>query len=327
MISVIVPTFDRPDSLRRAVHSLFAQTYAATGFAIIIVDNSPTGSAAAVISELQRACPESINLTAVSEPRPGVANARNAAMAVCQTHLVAFLDDDQSAPETWLATLLQAYEHTPAAVTFGPVETALPGGQTRHRAYFSAFFARKPDFVSGKINMSFGCGNALIDFYQIPGGAPWFDPKMNETGGEDDLLFARVRRADGDFAWAAEAPVFEHPLPERVTLNYTLRRAFSFGQAPISLALKDGKKRWDKVALWMLIGGAKFGWHGLQWFALSLIRHPGRAYQLDQAVRGFAKIVWWIDLKFYGAAAVKSAKPDPAAPVHEAPGLGDARRA
>ena len=318
MISVVVPTFNRPDGLLAAIRSLYSQSYAATGFRIIIVDNTPLATASDAIALLTHECPDGIDLIAVHEPAPGVANARNTAMSVVETDLVAFLDDDQTAPPNWLESLLANYDSFPAAVTFGPVQTALPEGQRRHQAYFEQFFAREPGFSSGYITESFGSGNALVDFSQIHGGAPWFDTDMNEIGGEDDLLFARVRRSNGKFAWAADAPVWEHPLPERVALAYTLRRAFSYGQAPITFARRGLRPRIDLIAFWMVVGAGKAAFHGLQWIGLSLIRHPGRAFQLDRAVRGIAKVFWWIDLRFYGAAALKASKSKrvpPAGPV------------
>ncbi|MEO1554094.1 MAG: glycosyltransferase family 2 protein, partial [Pseudomonadota bacterium] len=313
MISVVVPTFNRPDGLKRAVMSVFQQTLAADGFDLIIVDNAPDGSAADTIAELRTACPETINFIALHEPAAGVANARNRAMRAVKTDLVAFLDDDQSAPKSWLEALLNAHHRTPAAVTFGPVRTVLPTGQRRHQTYFDAFFSREPEFESGYIEATFGCGNALVDFSKVPGHAPWFDVAMNESGGEDDVLFVRIRDAFGRFAWAADAPVWEHPPVSRVALTYTLKRAFSYGQAPITLARRKTERPIFTILFWMLIGLAKTVWHGLFWLMLALLRHPNRAFQLDRAVRGLGKLFWWIDLRFYGAAALR-AKPSSSAP-------------
>ena len=121
MISVVVPTFNRPQGLKLAVESVFAQSLAASGFELVIVDNTPDASAAEMITSLEAACPPSIRFIALHEPAAGVANARNTAMSAVTSNLVAFLDDDQSAPETWLETLLDNYRAYPAAVTFGPV--------------------------------------------------------------------------------------------------------------------------------------------------------------------------------------------------------------
>ncbi len=304
MISVVVPTFDRPESLTRAVKSLFNQTLTREGFDLIIVDNTPTATATEAIAMLRHLCPESINFIALHEPSAGVANARNCAMSAVSTDLVAFLDDDQSAPETWLENLRDSHRRFPAAVTFGPVKTALPAKQDRHNAYFQAFFARDPDLDSGFIDDTYGCGNALIDFSKVPGGPPWFDAAMNEIGGEDDVLFVRVRDAFGRFAWAADAPVFEHPPIERVKLRYTLKRAFSYGQAPITLARRNTSYPVLSILFWMAVGAGKFSLHGLLWILLSLTRHERSAFQLDQAVRGLGKLLWWIDLRFYGVAAL-----------------------
>ncbi|MET0183382.1 MAG: glycosyltransferase, partial [Caulobacterales bacterium] len=43
-ISVIIPTFRRPESMRRAVRSAFAQDIGAT-YEVIVLDNSPEFSA------------------------------------------------------------------------------------------------------------------------------------------------------------------------------------------------------------------------------------------------------------------------------------------
>jgi len=305
MISVVIPTFNRPKGLRRAVESVFAQTLVEEGFDLILVDNTPDATAADSIAALRLVCPKTINLISLHEPAAGVANARNCAMRAVQTDLVAFLDDDQSAPESWLERLIANHKRFPATVTFGPVLTVLPEGQTRHEAYFLDFFARDPGLETGYIEASFGCGNALIDFSKAPGSAPWFDTEMNEIGGEDDVFFEQIRDVFGRFAWAADAPVSEHPPADRVTLTYTLKRAFSYGQAPITMARHDSPWNIHVIAFWMFVGTAKACIHGLSWMGLSLIRHPNRTFQLDKSVRGIGKLFWWVDLHFYGNAALK----------------------
>ncbi|MEM1086200.1 MAG: glycosyltransferase family 2 protein [Pseudomonadota bacterium] len=301
-VTVVIPTFDRPDGLTKAVLSVYAQSLAAkAGFALVIVDNHPDGTGEAAIDQLRQLCPSSIAFSAVHEPRAGVANARNAAMMRVETDLVAFLDDDMTAPKDWLERLLEAHEAYPAPVIFGPVVTALPADVKRHRAYFEAFFARDPGHAKGYIGESYGCGNALIDFSKVPGKAPWFDETMNEIGGEDDRLFETIRAVGGQFAWASDAPVNEHPLRKRLTLNYTLRRAFSYGQGPVTMARLAEPQRPLDMLKWMLIGLGKAFIHGAAWVALSLIRHPKRAFQLDEAVRGLAKPLWFVDFQFYGA--------------------------
>jgi len=71
-VSVIVPTMRRPESLERALRSLFAQT--APMASIVVVDNDPAGTARDTVARLtpQSPCP----LIYRHEPRPGVATSR-----------------------------------------------------------------------------------------------------------------------------------------------------------------------------------------------------------------------------------------------------------
>lgn len=127
---------------------------------------------------------------------------------------------------------------------------------------------------------------------------------MNEVGGEDDLLFGRIKAAKGKFAWAPSAMVYEYPLPQRIRLTYTLRRAFAYGQGPCTLARRSEPARYDKLAMWILWGGAKFGLHASIWAALRLLGHKNRAFEADKAIRGLGKVLFWKRLRFYGTSTV-----------------------
>lgn len=307
-LSVVIPTFRRPAGLELAVRSLFSQTLLTSeAVDLVLVDNDPEGSALEVARRLADEAPEALRLRILHEPRAGVANARNAAMAAVRTPLVAFLDDDQSAPPHWLTELLAAHERAPAAVTFGPVHTALPDGVTRHVAYLSAFFAREPEHEDGLIDAFYGCGNALLDLTRLPRLDPMFDPRMNRTGGEDDLLFQATEASGGGFGWAGRAGVFEHVPESRARLGYTLRRALAYGQGPCTLA--RSKKRYDKLILWVAIGAGQTLVYGSVALAAMALRLPGRAAWYDRTARGFGKVIWWHQFHFYGAAAATSATP------------------
>ena len=111
-VSVLVPTFRRPDSLVRALDSLARQTRAPDE--IIVADNAPeAGARRAVETFAGRApCP----VVYVHAANPGVANARNTGFAAARHALIAQLDDDESAGPDWLAQLLAMREATGAAV-------------------------------------------------------------------------------------------------------------------------------------------------------------------------------------------------------------------
>ena len=309
-LSVVVPTFRRVDGLKRAVESVFVQSLLAReSICLILVDNDPAGSALAAARALAAGAPEAVHVEVLHEPSPGVANARNAAMAAVTTPLVAFLDDDQSAPAGWLEALLATHERTPAAATFGPVETVLPDEVTQHQAYFNAFFERRLDAGDGPIEVFFGCGNCLLDRDRLPALDPLFNPAMNETGGEDDLLFNAVEAEGGGFTWSPAASVYEHVPASRARLDYTLRRAMAYGQGPCTLARRSDPPRYASLVMWMGIGVVQTVLNGAVAGVAFVLRLPGRAKWYDRTVRGFGKIIWWPDFYFYGRRATPESPP------------------
>lgn len=318
-VTVIIPTLRRPAGLAKAVESLFAQKdLGSRSFHILVVDNDPDGAAAGICRELAVAAPSHIHLRYVAEPEPGVANARNAGLAAAETRLIAFLDDDQSAAPGWLAGLLAFHTRCPAAVTFGPVETALPPGSGVHSAYFNAFFARTAGATSGHIDTWYGCGNSLFDLDFCPLERPVFDTKTNETGGEDDMAFSAIHEAGGRFAWCAEAPVTEHVTAARARLGYTLRRAYAYGQGPSTLAWR--RRAYGRLFGWMLVGAGQTGLFGtvsaLQW----VMRRPGRAHWYDRTARGLGKLFWFHAVRFYGTASLHGRPTCAATPTPESLG-------
>ncbi len=303
-VTVIVPTFRRPTDLKRAVQSVFAQA-SVTEFEILIVDNDPNASARDVAQHLELAAPPNMPVRYIHEPNAGVANARNTAISQTKTQLAVFLDDDQSVPDNWLSELLLFHKQYPVPVTFGAVITALPDEARNHRRYLEAFFARSPSIPSGLIEHFYGCGNSLLDLSLITKNGPMFDTAMNETGGEDDLLFRSLQEQGHKFGWCIEARAFEHVPPSRARLGYTLKRAFAYGQGPITLARTASPRQNGKIFLWMLIGAGKAVLNSAIYAMSWLTRSPSRATYLDRAIRGAGKVFWWVDLRFYGASALK----------------------
>jgi hypothetical protein len=313
-VSVVIPTFRRPESFARAVRSVFAQRGlpAEQVIDLVVADNDPAGSALPIARELAAQAPAWLRRVEVlHEPTPGVATVRNTAVAAVKTPLIAFLDDDQSAPETWLASMLADHARFPAAALFGRIETALPDGVRQHTGYFRAFFDRTGPVSSGFISHYYGCGNTLIDLRRLPAQRPLFDTAANETGGEDDLLFERVRAHGGQFAWSTQACVFEHVPANRVRLGFTLRRAFAYGQGPSFKAHSAPLPRRLMLPVYMGMGAVQALLMGPLGGVLLALRMPGAAWCLDKAARGLGKLFWGDRFRqtFYGRAAMTAAPP------------------
>jgi glycosyltransferase involved in cell wall biosynthesis len=301
IVSIIVPTQRRPEPLARAVRSCFGQTgIPLDALELIVVDNDVPPSASPLAEALAREAP--FPLIYVHEPRPGVANARNAGVAKARGAFIAFLDDDEEAPEGWLAALMDAQSRFDADLVFGPVRARLPDSIQTHRDYLEHFFSRKDSAAAGPIDHYYGCGDSLVRRAALPDRPRPFSDARNHIGGEDDLLFSEMRTHGARMVWAPDAWVWEHPAPSRMNLKYAIRRAFVYGQgAPGNCANAIPPDRLG-VAGWMIQGLAQAGIFGILALVQWLIRAPRRAYVLDRAARGLGKTFWWspFKIRLYG---------------------------
>jgi hypothetical protein len=303
-VTVMIPTQRRLDGLAVAARSVFAQT--GVDFAVlelVVVDNDQSPSAQAAVGELARQAPCPVHY--VHEPRPGVAHARNAGMAKASGDLIAFLDDDEEAPTGWLAALLAAQARYDADVVFGPVRARAPVSVVAHRDYLERFFSREGPAEAGIIDHYYGCGDSLLRRAALPDPLAPFAVERNHIGGEDDMLFGHMQAAGARFAWEPTAWVWEDPVPDRLSLDYTIRRAFAYGQGPSAHCAAASPPDRLGVARWMAVGVAQSALFGLVAGFKWLTRSGDRADWLDRAARGLGKTLWWGPFKihFYGRTA------------------------
>lgn len=303
-IAIIVPTLRRPQELSRALRSIFHQTGVETRLReIIVIDNDPMATAREAVAQVSGESP--FPVIYAHEPVPGVATARNAALALTEAPLIAFLDDDEVAATDWLSALVAAQSQLEADVVFGPIRGRVPEATGWATAYLERFFGRQGPDQTSLIDHAYGCGNSLmVRKTALPGKAP-FDVAADQSGGEDDALFSALQARGGRFGWAANAWVDEHAPPHRATLRYALARAFAYGQSPAQIAYKSGRPH--AVFFWMGVGAGQTLIWGLASLALLVIASPRRAETLDRAARGLGKIFWMegLEPRFYGLQEVE----------------------
>jgi GT2 family glycosyltransferase len=121
MVSVVVCTRDRPESVVTALEGLTGLRYPC--FEVIVVDNAPTSSATrdAILARFG-ADPR---VRYVLEPQPGLSRARNRGVAEASAEIVAFTDDDVRVDPWWLDGLMRGFRASPgAACVTGLIATA-----------------------------------------------------------------------------------------------------------------------------------------------------------------------------------------------------------
>jgi glycosyltransferase involved in cell wall biosynthesis len=154
LFSVIITTFNRVDSLRRAVESVLSQQYA--DLELIVVDDGST-------DETQSYLKSQIDprVVAVHRDNGGLSAARNTGIAHATGAWVAFLDDDDTARPYWLSTFAELIDdHTgivccsaeyrmPDGTLFGTSRPSPMGSLFRHQTglMLAGAFAVRADLL------------------------------------------------------------------------------------------------------------------------------------------------------------------------------------
>jgi glycosyltransferase involved in cell wall biosynthesis len=113
-VTTIIPTFRRPQLLRRAIESALAQTY--RDVAVRVYDNASGDETAAVVADITARDPR-VTYECRSENIGAAANF-NAAMKGVTTPFFSFLSDDDVLLPAFYATALDWFEREPKAMMF-----------------------------------------------------------------------------------------------------------------------------------------------------------------------------------------------------------------
>jgi glycosyltransferase involved in cell wall biosynthesis len=134
-VSVIIPTFRRPELLKEAILSALAQENVRVE--VVVVDDSPEGSARSVIDAI---ADQRITYVKNDPPSGGKpALVRNAGWPKARGRFIHFLDDDDRVASGFYAAAVKALEANPdRGVVFGRIEPF--GGDEQSMPHERAFF-------------------------------------------------------------------------------------------------------------------------------------------------------------------------------------------
>ncbi len=114
LVSIVLATYDRPESLRSTLKTLVAQR-TQRPVEIIVVDNHPaSGLTPPIVSEFPQ-------VRLVREERAGLAYARNAGFLACTGAIAIATDDDVIIPPDWLEKLVAPFARADVMAVTGNV--------------------------------------------------------------------------------------------------------------------------------------------------------------------------------------------------------------
>lgn len=110
MISVIIPTYNGCDMLRKSLPTWFNQTLPQEEYEVIVVDNRSTDDTRAMAEQLIADKP---NFHYLYEPTPGATNARHAGAHQAKGEYLVFADNDGLFNPDCLSSILEVYRQKP----------------------------------------------------------------------------------------------------------------------------------------------------------------------------------------------------------------------
>lgn len=230
LATVIICTRNRARSLARTLESLIVaavrlEAQGGEPWELIVVDNGSSDDTVATIA----AFAGRLSVRAVSQPVPGLSNARNAGVAAARGDFILWTDDDVILDPQWLNAWFRAFRARPNGAVFG--------GRTEPR--FEE--PRQEWFVAGQEHL----GSLLavrdadwseVNLHQLPWGLNYavrtteqrrhlYDPELGvapgrRRGGEEVAVIRAILAEGGTGSWVWDATVF-HIIPaERQTEDY-----------------------------------------------------------------------------------------------------------
>ena len=206
-VSVVIPTYRRPELLSRCLAAVFAQRLGPADFEVTVVDDGHDDATRQAVDRMRAAAPPGAILVYLRPAQGrGPAVARNWGWRASRAPLIAFTDDDTIPDPDWLLQGARSMAMRPEwAACCGQVVVPLdrPGPPTDHER-----------MTQGLESAEFVTANAFVrrEALERVGG---FDERFTRAWREDSDLQFRLMQEAGEVGRSPLA-IVQHPVrPER----------------------------------------------------------------------------------------------------------------
>ena len=205
-VSVVVPTRNRPQDLRRCLEALAAQDFPRARFEVLVCDD---GSAEDVRSVVEQVAAGGLQVRYLRQSPKGPAAARNLGIRHALGQVIAMTDSDTLPDRAWLGKLCEALAAHPGAV-------AVEGKVYAENEGEFGPLGEGPKNLTGGVYLTCNCAYRRETLFQIGG----FDETFSYPAFEDTDLAARALEL-GRIVWQPEAVVLhpQRPLTLRAVLK------------------------------------------------------------------------------------------------------------
>ncbi|MBW4668558.1 MAG: glycosyltransferase [Cyanomargarita calcarea GSE-NOS-MK-12-04C] len=118
MISIIIPTLNRAESLNRTLKSLVAQNFPINNYETLVIDNGSKDETESVYEKNKYEHPNH-QIRYIYEPEPGLLSGRHRGALEAKGEILVFIDDDIEADVNWLQAIKESFDDSTVQIVGG----------------------------------------------------------------------------------------------------------------------------------------------------------------------------------------------------------------
>jgi GT2 family glycosyltransferase len=222
-VSVVIPTFDRGETLARTLEALAHVDPPRRGFETIVVDDGSNEPHAGRVAAAAARIP---NCRLIRRRNAGPASARNLGWRIGSSELVAFLDDDCAPAADWLVRLVATFDQDDSVAAAGGRVLSAPAGNWVGRFCTAIEYATGVQPVFENAATANACYRRRV-LEALDG----FDESFRYPGGDDPDLSARARAAGYRLVFVPDAIVYHAEIESyRDFLDHMYKRGIGEAQ-------------------------------------------------------------------------------------------------
>lgn len=239
LLSVIIPTFNRKEVLKKALEAYRLQTAADCIREVIVVDDGSTDDTASVVRQI--AARSSFEIRYLSQSNKGPAAARNVGIKQADGDIILFTDDDIIPSASLVAEHLNSHTKNPAlqVAVLGHVGWAPEIGATPFMLWYGSdgpLFSYAHFAVGKQLEFTdfYSCNVSLkTEFLRSSGG---FDEDFKIAAYEDTELAFRLKKAKMQLVYNPRALAYHM---QRVSFDEACKRVWKTSPAEAVFRQKE----------------------------------------------------------------------------------------
>jgi glycosyltransferase involved in cell wall biosynthesis len=224
-LSVIIPTYNRPERLAACLDSLARQQYPRDQFEVVVVNDGGATGLEPVLEPFRL----KLDISLINQPNSGPAGARNSGVKKARGEFIAFVDDDCSLAEDWLSRLTSRLHQDPARMYGGVTLNALENNVYSSASqclidYLYSYYNADPQ------DAQFLASNNMAMSRQLFEAVGGFDPGFPGACGEDREFCDRWVYCGHSISLVEDVIVFHH---HHLNFRSYCRQHFNYGTGAV----------------------------------------------------------------------------------------------